>query len=150
MKINSLENSKIQELTRVYNQGFSDYVIQFNADESYLTNRWAGARVQLNYSAGGWLNGELSGLLMTGIDDWQGQKTAFNAATCVAPNARGNDFTKRAYDFLIPQFKAINVTSLRLEVIQSNERAVRVYEKIGFKIDFQDKFEVFYLRCKFQ
>lgn len=134
MKIKTLENVSISELTSVYNRGFSDYVIKFNAEESYLTERWAGARVQLDYSVGGWLNGQLSGLLMSGIDIFKGKKTAFNAATCVVPDARGNAFTRKAYDYLIPKFKAIGVESMQLEVIQSNEWAVRVYEKIGFNI----------------
>lgn len=134
MKIKTLENVGISELTSVYNLGFSDYVIKFNADETYLTERWKGGRVQLNFSAGGWWKGELSGLLISGIDVWEGKKTAFNAATCVAPDARGNAFTQKAYDFLIPKFKAIDVENLRLEVIQSNERAVKVYEKVGFSI----------------
>jgi ribosomal protein S18 acetylase RimI-like enzyme len=135
MKIKTLENIGITELTRVYNRGFSDYVIKFNADESYLTERWAGGRVQLDYSVGGWRNGELSGLLMSGIDVWNGKKTAFNVATCVAPDARGNAFTRKAYDFLLPKFKRIGIENMRLEVIQINERAVKIYEKVGFSID---------------
>lgn len=135
MKITTLEGIGMPILTETYNLGFSDYVIKFNADEHYLSDRWAGGRVKLSYSAGGWVNDQLSGLLISGIDDWAGKKTAFNAATCVAPNARGNKFTRKAYDFLIPKFKALGVEALRLEVIQSNERAVSVYKKIGFEIE---------------
>lgn len=134
MKIKTLENVGISALTKTFNLGFSDYVLPINASESYLKERWAGARVQFDCSAGGWQDGNLSGILILGVDVWNGKKTAFNAATCVAPDARGNAFTQKAYDFLMPKFKAIGVEDLRLEVIQSNERAVKVYEKVGFSI----------------
>ena len=125
----------MDELTRAFNAGFSDYPIAFHANESYLFKRWSGARVQLDYSIGGWIDGELVAILMTGIDDWKGKKTAYNAATCVMPTARGNDFTQKAYDYLIPQLRAIGVQTLLLEVLQINERAIYVYKKAGFEID---------------
>ncbi len=133
MKITTLENVPMSEITKAFNDGFSDYFVKFNATEEYLTNRWRGGRVDLSMSAGGWINNELVGILISGIDFWEGKLTAFNAATCVAPHARGNHFTSQAYEFLLPKLKEIDVKQLTLEVIQGNEKAIPVYERIGFK-----------------
>lgn len=135
MKITTLENVPMSEITAAFNEGFSDYLIKFTATEEYLTNRWRGGRVDLAYSAGGWMDEKLVALLVIGLDEWGGILTAFNTATCVAPDARGNNFTQRAYDFLMPKFDDIDVEQLTLEVIQKNERAIPVYEKVGFKIE---------------
>ena len=135
MEITTLENVPMSEITKAFNEGFSDYFVKFDATEDYLTNRWRGGRVNLALSAGGWFDGNLVGILISGIDTWEGKLTAYNAATCVAPKARGNHFTSQAYDFLIPKFKEIGVEQMTLEVIQHNEKAIPVYERIGFKIE---------------
>lgn len=135
MEITTLENVPMTEITRAFNDGFSDYFVKFNATEEYLTNRWRGGRVNLSLSAGGWLDGKLVGILISGIDTWEGKLTAYNAATGVAPEARGNHFTTKAYDFLIPKFKEIGIEQMTLEVIQHNEKAIPIYERVGFKID---------------
>jgi GNAT superfamily N-acetyltransferase len=133
MKLTTLENVAMSEITKALNEGFSDYILKFNATEEYLTTRWRGGRVNLSLSVGGWVDGKLEGLLVSGIDDWEGVLTAFNIATCVAPLARGNHFTSKAYDFLIPKLEEIGVKQLMLEVIQGNDQAIPVYERIGFK-----------------
>ena len=135
IEFKTLDNFSIKELTAAFNEGFSDYVVKFNATEEYLDHRWKGARVRYEYSAGMLLNGHLKGILVHGIDDWNGKKTAFNCATCVAPAARGNAFTARAYDFLMPMLHEIGIEQMALEVIQSNTKAVKVYEKVGFGIN---------------
>lgn len=134
MTIDFLSKASFPDVTKAFNEGFSDYALPVNATESYLRNRWEGARVDFEFSAGGWYKGELKGILVHGIDQINSRKVAFDAATCVAPEARGNEFTQRAYDFLLPTFKANGIQEVRLEVIQNNERAIRVYEKIGFRI----------------
>lgn len=134
MKITSLENIPMSEITKCFNEGFSDYFVKFNATEKYLNNRWQGSAVDLRFSAGGWINDKLIGILITGIDDWNGWKIAYNAGTCVAPESRGNQFTQKAYEFLLPKFRAEGIRQCLLEVIQKNVRAIHVYEKIGFSI----------------
>jgi len=140
MQIKDLLQTPFPEITQTFNQGFSDYALPINATEDYLSNRWEGGRVDYGFSAGGWLNNQLKAILVHGVDMCEGKKMAFDIATCVAPEARGNAFTQRAYDFLRPKFEAARIEEVRLEVLQGNDRAIKVYEKVGFEI-FRD------LRC---
>lgn len=132
MRIASLENVSMTEITEAFNEGFSDYFFKFNATEKYLRDRWEAAGVSLTLSAGGWVNDRLVALLISGVGEWEDKLTSYNAGTCVAPAARGNHFTSRAYEFLVPRFQEQNIDQLLLEVIRENSRAIPVYERIGF------------------
>ena len=134
MKITSLQGVSPTIITASFNLGFSDYVVNVEATEEHLLRRLRGARVSWRHSAGGWLDGQLVALLILGVDQWEGRLTAFNAATCVAPGARGRHFTTRAYEFLVPGLREINVSQLLLEVVQGNKKAIPVYQRVGFSM----------------
>lgn len=132
MQLGTLEKTPLSEVTKAFNEGFSDYIVKIDVTEEYLTDRLRGARVSLEHSVGGWVENQLVALLINGIDTRNGTRMAFNAGTCVAPRYRGNRFTELAYQFLIPRLRGSGVNRCGLEVIQSNERAIHVYEKMGF------------------
>lgn len=67
-----------------------------------------------------------------GLDD--GLKTAFNTGTGVLPAYRGHGWVDRLYAFAREPFAAAGIEQCKLEVITENHRAIRVYERIGFRI----------------
>lgn len=133
MKFTTLENVSQSVLTACFNAGFADYAIKFNASDAYLANRWASGGVDFSLSGGAWSEGQLIGMVIIMYDEPDGVKTAFNGATCVVPEARGQKITQRIFAFLAAKFQARGIKKLQLEVLTENERAIRVYEKIGFR-----------------
>ncbi len=134
MEIITLEGIPLSEITVCFNEAFSDYFIKFSATESYLQQRWKGAGVDFSLSAGVSDNGKLVGFIVNGIRDCNGMKTAYNTGTGVIPSHRGNGLTEKMYQFLKPKFRENGMQSLLLEVIQENEKAIHLYEKVGLKI----------------
>ena len=46
---------------------------------------------------------------------------------------QGNGFGSMMLDFVINLVKSVNVPNISLEVRKSNEKAIKLYEKYGFK-----------------
>ena len=133
MKFTTLEDVPQSILTACFNAGFADYAIKFNASDTYLASRWASGGVDFSLSGGAWFEGQLVGMVIIMYDEPNGVKTAFNGATCVLPEARGQKITQRIFTFLEDKFRTRGIQKLQLEVLTDNERAICVYEKIGFR-----------------
>ena len=71
---------------------------------------------------------------MTGLGEWNGKPTAYNAGTGVVPEHRGRKLTQRLYAFMLPKLRESGIEQCLLEVIQQNEAALKTYQKIGFRI----------------
>lgn len=135
MKLTTLEDYLVETLTDCFNEAFSDYIIRFEAKPDQLAARWKKGRVDFNLSGGAVADNALKGFIISGVDMWKGKLTTYNAATGVVPSARGQKITRKLYDFLLPKFVDRGIKHCTLEVIQRNDVAVHVYEKIGFRID---------------
>lgn len=134
MEIITLDGIPLSEITSCFNEAFSDYFMKFKVTESYLEQRWKGAAVDYSLSAGVMNDGKLVGFIVNGVRDLNGLKTAYNTGTGVVPSHRGNGLTEKMYQFLAPKFSENGIQSLSLEVIQENEKAIHLYEKVGLKI----------------
>lgn len=130
-----LRDVSMQDLCTCFNLAFSDYFVKFQVDETYLTNRFKAASVQYQLSYGVKHQNQLVAFIVHGINDWKGNKTAFNAGTGVIPPHRGNGLVTLMYQQAIKELKANGVHQSCLEVIQENEKAIHLYQKAGFQID---------------
>ena len=134
IKITDLSHTSIAEITRCFNESFSDYFVQFNATENYLRKRWQIGRVNFNLSYGCFIDDVLRGFIIHGIDIRNGKLTAHNCATGIEPPYRGNGILGKMYDDLVPILQEHGVVFSTLEVISINKKAIRAYEKAGFEL----------------
>ncbi len=130
--IKNLKHTELAEIVDCLVASFADYFVQMPADVAYWENRFAGARVNFELSYGAFDGDRLVGFIMQGIDSRAGELIAFNTGTGVLPAYRGQQLVDQLYAFALPELKAAGVKKCALEVIQQNERAIRVYERIGF------------------
>ena len=135
MEVKTLEGIPIQQLTSCFNLAFSDYFVKFNATEEYLSDRWKRAGVDYSLSPGVFDGDKLVGFIVNAVRKWKGKKTAFNCGTGVIPSHRGNQLTQKMYEFFVPKVKSAGVECLALEVIQENQKAVHIYQKMGLEIE---------------
>lgn len=87
-----------------------------------------------NASFGMFYGPKLIGFIIHGIGYHQDELTAFNTGTGVVPEFRSQKVIDRLYETAIPILRQRGVAKCMLEVIQDNDRAIKVYERIGFRV----------------
>jgi len=134
MDIKNLSQTSLTKITECFNLSFADYIVKFTATEEYLRSRWKAGRVDYKQSFGAFEGEQLVGFFIIGIDDYDGRRTAFNMATGVIPDFRGQRIVKQLYEYAFPHFRENGVRQCMLEVIIGNDIAVKAYQSVGFEI----------------
>lgn len=134
MKITTLENSNTNEIVNCFNLAFSDYIVPLQLSKEHLETKIASENVQFSLSVGTFKNEQLIGFMLHCVDTINGEKILYNAGTGVIPTERGNNYTAKMYQFIIPQLPENNIGKIKLEVIAENRPALKTYQNIGFKV----------------
>ena len=140
IQIASLGKTNISQIVECLTASFKNYFVKMPSEVDFWRKRFNAARVDYDLSIGCFDDGKLIAFIIHGIDIHNGEKTAFNTGTGVMEDYRGQKLVDKMYDFVFPNLRKNGITKCMLEVIDENERAIRVYERIGFK---KDRF----LRC---
>ncbi len=132
--IKPLDHTPVFQIVNCFNLAFADYFVPFHVSEAYMKERWRGSRVNFSLSFGAFDKNKLVGFIITGVDQWYGKQTAYNAGTGVIPSYRGQKIVAKLYEQLIPALRANGIQHSVLEVICENEKAIRTYQNAGFEI----------------
>ncbi len=132
MAYHNLSNHSIEVIVNCLCDSFSDYFVKMPEDPEFWRARFKAANANYNLSVGHSENGELVSFIIHCLDEVDGILTAYNTGTGVIESARGNRHVDKMYEHILPDLKAKNIKRCSLEVITLNERAIRVYERIGF------------------
>lgn len=125
----------IPQMHQVFLEAFADYTLPFRLSyQQFLEKFIDKLNINLPLSAGAFYKDELIAFIFTSTDIYLGLKTAYNGGTGVIPAHRGNNLTTRMYEYLWPQFKKEGIKQAVLEVITTNDRAIKSYKKCGFVI----------------
>ena len=130
--IQHLKNTDLPIIVDCLVKAFANYFVPMPDSVDYWRNRFKGARVNFELSYGVFDDQQLVAFIINGVDGEKEALTAFNTGTGVLPAYRGQQLVDKMYEKAIPIFKENDITSCALEVIQANDRAIRVYERIGF------------------
>lgn len=133
MNINTLENVEIEDIVNVLNLSFSDYIVPLQLNLEQLNFKISTENIKLNLSIGIFEADRLVGFMLHALNDLDGKLVAYNAATGVILNYRGQGLVAKMYDFLLPKLKVLNVKHMVLEVITVNASAIKAYEKMDYK-----------------
>ncbi len=133
MHIQNLSNTPIEDLVSAILTSFEGYFVTMPSDTAYWAQRFQIARVDFKLSFGMFDGEDLVGFIIHGIDTINGELTAFNTGTGVVPTFRKQKIIDQLYAHAVPLLREKNVQNCRLEVIQENAKAIRVYERIGFR-----------------
>lgn len=113
-------------------KAFADYFVPVQMSEEQFLAHLEHEGVQFELSVGAFAGGEMAGLLLQGLDQWQGKLTVYNAGTGVLPARRGKGVAGAMFKYALPALKASGARQCLLEVIQANEAARKVYRRLGF------------------
>ena len=131
MEYRSFTEADIPALHATHNLAFSDYSVNMQMPEEVMRRNFLHNGVRLSLSIGAWADGDLVGFIMNGVGDWQGRLTAYDAGTGVVPAHRGHGVARELFRTAVPLLKTAGVTQYMLEVIESNEAALKVYRGLG-------------------
>ena len=134
MTVNNLSKGSFGEILDCFLLAFEDYYFKMPSNRYYYKKRWKAAKVDFNFSYGMFDEGKLVGFIIHAIDKRAGMLTAFNTGTGVIPEYRGKRIVKSIYEYALRDLSQNGIEKSILEVITKNDKAIRSYESVGFKI----------------
>jgi ribosomal protein S18 acetylase RimI-like enzyme len=133
MVIQDLGGVSVLHLHQTFNKAFSDYVLPMHVTVQQLAENIERDGIDFRYSVGAFEDGQLVGFVLQSLGDWNGVKTAYNGGTGVVPAFRGKRITRQCYEYILPHLQAAGTQQCLLEVIATNQVAIRTYQAIGFE-----------------
>lgn len=132
--IKTLENTGIETIHSTFVKAFSDYQV----DISYMTpdvmeKRFIKNGYHPELSAGIFDNDELVGFTVVGVGRFNGGRSGFDIMTGMVKEYRGKGYANRMLDFVRTHMKEEAIDSFYLEVLKSNEPAIKAYTRTGFR-----------------
>lgn len=134
MQIRQLTQQDIPDLLKALNGAFADYIVPFQLNAEQLQFKMMSENIISEWSIGVFEAEKLIAFIMHGVRTMNEKTVVYNAGTGLLPNYRGHGLVGKMYDYIQPFFEENNVNQLVLEVIESNQSAIRAYEKNGFTI----------------
>jgi ribosomal protein S18 acetylase RimI-like enzyme len=112
-----------------FNQAFSDYMVRFSMTAPQLREICARRAVVFDLSVGAFDGDQLVGFTLNGFDG----ETAYDSGTGVIPTHRRQGLARDMMEFVMPRLREAGARRYLLEVIETNSRAVPLYESLGFE-----------------
>jgi len=132
MQIISAKDIALSKLHAAMQDAYSDYAVPMQFDLAYfeMTLRMRGFRPDLSQLA--MEEGEVASFWLIGVEPEArpGAAYAITVGTRIAHRRRG--LAQKLYKELVPHAQAANLNHCVLEVIEGNDKAVELYEGLGF------------------
>ena len=124
----TLADSDFDAVVAAFNDAFSDYAVRFEMTAPQLREICARRGVVFELSAGAFDGDRLTGFTLNGFNG----QTAYDSGTGVVPSHRRQGLARAMMDFIVPHLRNAGARRYLLEVIETNIRAVSLYESLGF------------------
>ena len=133
VELKSVDRTKIHA---AFLEAFADYSMGPPAglSEERLLLRMKKNAVNYDLSVGAYDGERLVGFTLIGVDSWGDDLVAYDAGTGIVPAFRGQGLATRMFDHALPTLRELGVGRFALEVLKTNEPAIRAYRKAGFEI----------------
>jgi len=131
MTIKPLTNIPHDTLYEAFKLAFLDYEFQVGYDGFTTMLKRRGYNPCLSFGA--FENDTIISFVLNGIGNYRGVPTAYDTGTGTVKEHRGKGLATAIMQHLIPCLKQAGIQQYILEVLQQNEKAVLLYEKLGFK-----------------
>ncbi|TRX61401.1 GNAT family N-acetyltransferase [Fulvivirga sp. M361] len=137
--IEALDPGILTDIYLAFLDSFSDYSVPFKLTKEQFVQKFV-QRLKISFESSCGVfheGGGLAAFIFTAINNYKGVLTAYNGGTGVRPKYRGRRLVAAMYDHLLPIFHTKGIEQSVLEVLTTNDKAIRAYESVGFeKCDF--------------
>lgn len=113
---------------------FADYQVKFTLSYEDFSKMLLKKGYNGSYSIGAFKQDKLIGFILNGLRTWNGKKTLYDLGTGVIADMQHCGITSEMFAQMKKIASSINIDQYLLEVIQSNDSALQLYLKKGFKI----------------
>lgn len=134
MEYKTLDRVKRAQLIECVNKAFSDYAVKICFDEISFEKYIIGSGVDLSLSFCAVHGSEIVGFILNSVNIYNGDKSAFIAGTGVIPACRGKGVFSNIYKVSETELGKKGVKRYYLEVLQQNDKAIRLYKSKGFTV----------------
>lgn len=134
MQIRPLRPDDFPIVHAAFLEAFSDYAVPFQLTAEQLGEMLRRRGYEAAASVGVFDEGRLVAFTLNGVGEWNGVRTGYDTGTGVVPSHRGRGLSGTMIDASIETLQAHGARQYLLEVLQSNERAFRVYRQAGFEV----------------
>ncbi|MGG3571466.1 GNAT family N-acetyltransferase [Bacillus gobiensis] len=132
--IKLLSECPLSDAVSAWNKGFEDYFSSSQMTVEQFTHRLGKEDLSPSYSFVAYCEEEPVGLILNGIKMMNGKKWAWNGGTSVAPSHRKSGVASKLMKESMDVYEREGVEIASLEAFSVNEKAIRLYEKYGYKI----------------
>ena len=156
MNLRLLSDGDAESLYATFNSAFARNFVKLQPTEEEFYYRLNDKiRMEYDISAGSFDGNEMVGFILHTSNIYQGIPTAYNGGTGVLPGFRNQKVAENIYEFLIPKIQSKFLARILLEVVEVNEYAIKLYEKIGFcfkrrMLCFKQSHKIEYLKGEIQ
>jgi ribosomal protein S18 acetylase RimI-like enzyme len=116
----------------VFAEGYSDYSINFDMTMEDFVSRFLEIEASKEYSFVAFEDEKPVGMMLGGVQDFNGIKTMRCGGFAVIPNYRGKGIGKVLFNKHVELAKELGCKQLYLEVLKENKNAIRFYEGVGY------------------
>ncbi|WP_233569772.1 GNAT family N-acetyltransferase [Falsibacillus albus] len=124
----------LEESVTAWNKGFEGYYFDASTDVDRFTKRMISDGLQPSISIIAFEDGSPVGLVLSGKRKVRGVTMSWNGGTGVATEYRRHGIGKELMAEAMSIYQEENVDVATLEAISQNEKAIKLYEKMGYRI----------------
>ena len=136
-KVRSLHADDFAIVHAAFLEAFRDYAVPFQISAADLQEMLRRRGWMPDASVGVFDGNRLVAFTLNGLGGWNGRQTGYDTGTGVVPSHRGRGLSRLMLDAAIDRLRAHGAVQYLLEVLQSNERAFRIYRDAGFEVTRQ-------------
>jgi len=134
MRISPLDQPDLAAIHEVFLRAFSDYPIPMEPSPDELRKLLELRGVSFPNSFGAYVDGQLVGVWMAAVGKLNEARTAYTVFTGIVPEHRSRGLGQALFQEVVALLREADVRRVVHEVLSENERAIRAYRKMGFRI----------------
>jgi len=133
--IKSMSECTFAEVTKAWNRGFEGYFLPVTMTEESLVQRLGAEGYVLSLSVVAFDGAEPVGLVASGLRTIGNQKVAWNGGTGVATEYRRKGVGRLLIQATLDRYREAGVDVATLEALSQNEKAIALYDQLGYKLE---------------
>lgn len=134
IRIKQMKECTFDQVLTTWNEGFEGYEVNMKMDLNRFLNRLTQDGLSVDHSFVAFKEDKPVGLVLHGVKKWNGKQVVWNGGTGIIPSERGKGVGVRLIDHAFSYYKQLGIDVALLEAIATNERAIKLYEKMGYSI----------------
>lgn len=132
--IKRMSDCTIAEITNAWNRGFEGYFFPVEMTEESIVQRLGAEGYHISLSVVAFDGDEPIGLVASGQRSIAGKKVAWNGGTGVATEYRRQGVGRQLMEATLQLYDEAGAEVATLEAISKNEKAIRLYEQLGYEV----------------